>query len=137
MARGKKTGGRDFVKGHSVGRPKMNPNVRHIKRLTQESFASEANRLLFATRSELKDIIDDPKSTALTIMIGKTIKEAFRLGDVARLSVILDRLIGRPANPISLDAYISKLDKLSDTEIIEKGREAIAYLEREGSTATL
>lgn len=98
MAKGTKTGGRDFapgVSGNPAGRPPAPPDVRAVRTLTQSEIERIANELLEKTRDELKAILDDPRTPAKVAMFARLIKTATYSSDQKRLRFLLDRIVGQ------------------------------------------
>ena len=97
MAKGKKTGGRNFVKGQSGnlnGQPKIPKEVKEIRRLTTADYVLTVNKFLYADISEIKSYMNNPKATALELMVAKVVVKSIESGDQTRLQFLLDRLIG-------------------------------------------
>lgn len=106
MAKGKKTGGRNFQKGvvtNPKGCPGMPKDVRDAKKLTQAQFVKIACELIKSTKDQLQTKMNDQKSTALELMIGGIIIKAITDQDHHRAEFLLNRIIGR----VSIEADIA------------------------------
>lgn len=98
MAKGKKTGGKDFQKGvctNPNGRPPIPEEIKEARKLTQVEFERVANRFLYINRDELKSVLADPSTTVLEKLVGKIIDRAITDSSLIHLSFFLDRLVGK------------------------------------------
>ncbi len=124
MAKGKKTGGRDWVKGvvqqAGPGRPAVTPLLKKLKVLNQEALTKILTELSTATVTELAAMSKDPTKTILEMTIISIWKKAYELGDQQRINFILDRLIGKTKEQIEhtgegfkviIEDYLGKKDK--------------------------
>lgn len=93
----KKVGGRDFVKGHHIGRPKLPDDVKEMRRLNTATFTEITNELIFMTRAQLRQRMKDPKTIVLEVLIGKTIEKGIATSNLNLIASILDRLVDRKA----------------------------------------
>lgn len=105
MAKGKKTGGKNFEKGHapyldSPGRPPVTPVIKQLKAFNQEALIKILTTLSTATVTELAAMSKDPTKTILEMTIISIWKKAYELGDQQRINFILDRLIGKTKEQI-------------------------------------
>jgi hypothetical protein len=95
MAKGKKTGGRDFkpgVSGNPGGAIKLPEDIKQARKLTRVELERILNRFVYMTKQEIIDIARDPKTTGLELMIASLVSKATNEGDYKRISFILDRL---------------------------------------------
>jgi ABC-type taurine transport system ATPase subunit len=98
IAKGIKTGGRDFPKGVSGnpnGRPPAPEDVRAVRRLTQPEIERIANDLLEKTRDELTEILEDPRTPTKVAMFARLIRSATWSADHKRMAFLLDRVVGK------------------------------------------
>jgi hypothetical protein len=99
MAKGQKSGGRNFksgISGNPNGRPKLPKDLRTIRSLTAAEFTRETNHLLFLTEQEIETIIQNSNESVFRRIMAKSLKEALKNADLKRLEFITDRLIGKP-----------------------------------------
>jgi hypothetical protein len=105
MAKGKKTGGRDFKPGQS-GNPKGGPglpkDLREARKLGQLELERAVNRLIYLSRSELRAVIENPDTPMFDITIASIIAQAAQKGDQQRLEFVLNRIIGRVKDQIEI-----------------------------------
>jgi hypothetical protein len=98
MAKGRKTGGRDFKKGQS-GNPKgptpVPQDIRAARKVTQIDFERIANQYLFAKKADLAKASTDPETPIIELMITSIIHKAVVEGDERRLEFLLMRLLGK------------------------------------------
>jgi len=104
MAKGKKTGGRNFLVGKpgGPGRPPSIPELKEIPRITKDSFNRMVSKVLVQHRHNLKDILSDPSSTNLEVALAKIIDKMQVHGDYNRLDALLNRLIGPAPKQIEI-----------------------------------
>ena len=122
----KKTGGRDFSKENQ---PTFPQDLKDARKLTKARLEGMLNKHLWYTKEEAKALISDPDTPMLDILIASIVNKAIVQGDDRRMNFILDRLIGKPEVEVKIDAYMNKLKKLTDQEMIEAGHDAIKFLE--------
>lgn len=104
MAKGKKTGGRDFEVGNcaSTGRPPVPPEIKEARVLNRVEFERIANKLLYMTAAQINEIVSDPKTTAIELAICTIIAKGAKEADPKRLAFLFDRLLGKPKQEIDL-----------------------------------
>lgn len=98
MAKGKKTGGRNFKKGevsNPLGRPKVDPAIREIRNYNKAEIERLFNEFMNVTLSELVAILRDKSRTVIELMVAKVISESIRRGDQVRFNFLLDRMVGK------------------------------------------
>lgn len=134
MAKGFKTGGRNIKKGQVLnpnGRPRVPEYVKSARKLTQVKFAEVLYKYINATFEDLKEVIENPKTPSLDLIVVKVLTEAIKHGDEKRLNFILERMIGKVKEVrehhhrgISTAVNLKKLDddQLRQlAEIVKKG----------------
>jgi len=112
MARGKKTGGRNFLPGNP-GRPKTDPNVRLIKRLTTDKIIEGISRIVHMTVDELKQLATNPQATGLELALGKILVEAIKTGDHQRIEFLMNRTVGKVTEKIEHKMPVPTVIKLT------------------------
>jgi hypothetical protein len=124
MAKGKKTGGRDFAKGVS-GNPKGGPglpkDVKEARKLTQGELERAVNRYLHLSRGELKAAIEAPGTPMIEIMIASIIAQAATKGDQMRLDFILNRIIGKVQDRVEVTMPKPFIIERKDGSTVELG----------------
>lgn len=104
MAKGKKTGGRDFVPGKSgnpKGLPPIPADVKEARKLNQIEFERIVNKFLYMTREEVSKYAQAPGTPTLELLIASILSKAVTQGDQSRLNFVLDRLIGKVADRVA------------------------------------
>jgi len=95
MAKGKKTGGRNFKKGVSGnpgGATKIPEDLKEARKFTRIEMERVLNRYIHMTKSEIIRAAQDPMTPALELMIASLISKGTNEGDYRRISFLLDRL---------------------------------------------
>jgi hypothetical protein len=128
MAKGRKTGGRNFQKGYKPpgGRPKAPDDIVKVRGLTNTEFQAVLNYFLTMDREELKQVAEAPGTPMLRVIMANLILKA-GAGDQFRLEFILNRLIGKvPDQPKEVNLNFNMLPR---EQVIDLGRQAVTYLE--------
>jgi hypothetical protein len=98
VAKGRKTGGRNFQPGQS-GNPKGAPNVpedvKAIRRLTRSELDRLFNKFIFMTKTEIQRAVMDPAAPSLELWISSVIHKGVVEGDDRRMNSVFDRLLGK------------------------------------------
>jgi hypothetical protein len=122
MAKGFKTGGRDFKKGHNApgpGRPAVSKELQATRQLNSSELVRILNELVHADKETLITKTKDPKTTVFELIICSILKNAYDKGDQQRINFILDRLVGKVKDQVEhsgdgfkiiLEDYSSKKD---------------------------
>lgn len=102
MAKGKKTGGRNFEPGNQVnkGMEKITSEDKQARELTTLEFMRVANQYIHSTVLELKQAMTHPDTKAIDIIVIKILVKAAEHGDQNRLEFILNRLLGKVPDKI-------------------------------------
>ena len=113
MAKGSKTGGRDWKPGQS-GNPRgaaaHDPNMKAVRALTREQVAEVGALVLSGNVDDLRKIIGDPKNgiqpdptaTPLKIWFATVALKGISKGDMFTFNAMLDRIIGKSKESIDL-----------------------------------
>lgn len=133
MARGKKTGGRNFKKGQSgnpKGAPKIPEDVKEMRKLKGADYDHLANKFMDLKRAALAAIMKDPNSTALEMWLASIFHKGIVEGDIKRLEAILCRTIGKvpqplqhagpEGGPISIRAMLPKMSPEEEEAYLKK-----------------
>jgi hypothetical protein len=106
MAKGKKTGGRNFQVGNKAnphGRPAIaGDELREAKIAFRNRFESYIVELSSMSFEELNAVMKDPQTPALKLMIVSVILKGASLGDPGRMTFLLDRLVGSVPKAVEL-----------------------------------
>ncbi len=105
MAKGKKTGGRNFVPGvvtNPNGRPKIPPEVKTLRKLTTESLAEIGDLILQGDKPRLHEIANSLTEPAIRVAYAKATINAMVKGDLSTLELILNRVVGKVKDKVDL-----------------------------------
>lgn len=111
MPKGKKFGGRDWVKGQSgnpAGKPPLPEDIKAARKLTAAEFERAVNQYLFQDRNAVAQAAANPQTPILELLITSIIHKAVSQGDEKRLAFLLDRILGKVANRIEIDPVTLK-----------------------------
>lgn len=120
MAKGTKTGGKNFEKGntHGKGRPLIPTDLKSVRKLSSD----EAQRLIvmFAsmTPEELVQTIKDPKTPAMHSLLCNIILKGISGGDSQRMEFLFSRTIGKVLEKVELSMPKPFLIKRPDGSIM-------------------
>lgn len=81
--------------GNPFGRPSISPELVEMRKLNQKETVKLFNKVIWMTREELSIRAGDPKCPMIELMLLKLATEVLRTGDPNKISLILDRLIGK------------------------------------------
>lgn len=139
MAKGKKTGGRDFKKGQS-GNPKgpapLPEDIKEARKITQIEFERLANKYLSARKEDIAKASADPNTPVLELIISSIIHKAVVEGDERRLDFLLTRLIGKVVQPVAHSGPdggpipVESYSSLTDEEVALRIQKIQARLKR-------
>jgi hypothetical protein len=98
MAKGRKTGGRDWQKGKSGNpNPKTVPTeLKLIRLLTAKEFCHMAGTLLYSNQAEINRIRNDENEPHIHRIIAEALEDARAKKSFFLLNHVLDRVLGRP-----------------------------------------
>lgn len=105
MAKGKKTGGRDFKPGHSGNRrgaAAHNAEVKRIRRMTHEEVAEIGSLILDGNLEKLMEVKVDRQASVLKIWMASVVVKSINKGDAHALDVLLNRITGKVKENIEL-----------------------------------
>jgi hypothetical protein len=134
MAKGKKTGGRNFpegVSGNPAGRPPLPPEVRNFKKLTREMVEEIGSIVLEADERALYAIATSSTTPALQKWIASAALNGIQVGDIDQLDKLLNRIIGKP---IEKQQVTDALAGMTDEEKIKALEDALAFMKAKVSS---
>lgn len=124
MAKGSKTGGRDFPPGQSgnpAGRPPLPEELKLARSLNQIEFERVAHRILKTPWGQLVEVAQNRETEAFAAGFSAFILKIISTGDPARMTLLLDRLIGTVKkkvevsgdedNPLTVKRVLTKAEK--------------------------
>lgn len=102
MAKGKKTGGKNFKPGvitNPNGRPPEGPELKAIKNMSKNELAELFHRVLSAKPEDLNNF----KGTVLEQWLASIIYQGIKQGDWGRLNPFIERLFGKVKDEVSAE----------------------------------
>jgi hypothetical protein len=124
MAKGKKTGGKDFPRGESGnpnGRPVLPPEVKALKSVTNETIKEVMDLLLEKDITALEELAESDTEPALKVLYAAGVLRAIKEGDPAHIEPVLNRVLGKPKESVQLSG-----DKENPVEV----KHSLTVLER-------
>jgi len=131
VAKGKKTGGKNFELGHglSKGRPPLPQWVKESRRLSTEEFVAALHQLSHMSLERIREISNDESLPVKSIIMANWLVAA-TTDDKSRQS-LFDRLFGKVKETVDLNVS-GEIKKLSDADILRILRDH-AHLLGEGA----
>lgn len=110
-----------FEKGHKGmgGRPKLKPEEKTVREITQYNLRVIVTKYWYKTRKELMDLHSKGTLPMIEDNVIRLLMEVSKSGDIRNFEVFLDRLIGKPKQIIENRNY---------DETKQKGAEAAEKL---------
>jgi hypothetical protein len=102
VAKGKKTGGRDFKKGNPGRLPGTVVIPKKILNLNRKEAEEKISKYLKMTPVDLEKVSKNPETLAIDLLIISVIMHAMKTGDYTRLNFLFDRTIGRVKEKIDV-----------------------------------
>lgn len=98
MAKGFKTGGRDWPKGQSAnpaGRPAILPEIKEARKANANDLTRILHTQLKMSRDELKEILSNKETPAMDLLVANILSKAIVSGDQTRAGFLFDRAFGK------------------------------------------
>jgi hypothetical protein len=137
MAKGSKTGGKDFKPGESGnpnGRPPLPADLKATRDMDQVEFERLARGLMRLTKAHLNELLKSPDTPAQVVMLARIIRSAMWSGDQKRLDFLMNRLVGRVDTKVQAGQKEKpqgrQPSEMSDEELEERGLEIAEKLRR-------
>lgn len=124
MAAGRKTGGKNFVKGQSGnpnGRPALPPELRKKRKLSYADYIDSIQFFATADKAEVEQAVQDESVPFYKHLIAIVLWQAKITGNMTQYFQLIDRLFGKTKE--SVDVSIKKptmLIKTDGTQVIFK-----------------
>jgi len=126
MAKGKKTGGKDWKPGEGgPGRPRKPADLVAAQKLTKTEITGKLIKFMAMSVDELAEILRDKSLPVLDHFIGRVALLGIHKGDQQRLNFIFERLIGKVKDNVEISVkpkIIHNLDGGS-VELLMEGKE--------------
>lgn len=98
MAKGKKTGGKDWQPGQS-GNPKgmtpLTPDQREIRKISKTQIIDLYNKMLTIPAQELAEIAKDKTRQGIELLVARVVIDGITKGDKSAFNILVDRLVGK------------------------------------------
>lgn len=133
MAKGKKTGGKNFKPGvvtNPDGRPPLSPELKQMRTLTYDQVSEIASIVINGKRDELQQILVNPNATVLQQIMAKAAINALATGNMGTINAFLDRIVGKARQSIELTGKEGGPVAFSDLSKDEILKETQAILEQ-------
>ena len=116
--------GRKFIKGQSgnpKGRPKMDPELLSVSKMTHSYITAVINKYSAMTRAEIQAKIKAEDTPMIECTIASIYVKALQSGDYMRLNALLDRAIGKVTEQLEVKSShtIFKTDFSVDGSLIQ------------------
>ena len=120
MGIGKKTGGRDFVKGdpRRINKPKMEPGLKEARQRTALQVAEDFNRIMGMNKAELLALANDPKAPSFEVICARIVTKSASKADERAFEFLLNRAVGK-VKDVVVHQGSGRLSNLSKEEIME------------------
>jgi len=126
MAKGIKTGGRNFKKGHKFGKgaPRLSAEVKAIRKISISEVVDIFNKYLLCDINDLIKIIKDKKNISVfEYALCRALQKAIAKGDFNIILEIFNRLIGKVTEKIDHTTEGEKLNKIELVLVGTDGKE--------------
>ncbi len=109
MAKGKKTGGKDFTAGQAggPGRPILPIDIKQARELNKESLERLLNRYIYMTPGEIGASLSNANTPYIDRIVAQILMQAAEKGDHQRLDFILTRLVGKVKEQVEVTGTTS------------------------------
>lgn len=126
MAKGRKTGGRDWKPGET-GNPKGGPglpkDLRDARKVNQAELERTINRLIWMPLPNLLEHINATTTPMFDRFVGNIIALGAEEGDERRMEFILQRIIGKVQDRIEVKTPTPFVIKRPSGDVVEVGAE--------------
>ena len=112
-----KTGGRNIEKGqvlNPIGGNAHNPEVRMVRKLTNEQVIELSTIILEGNPQKLRDVMNDKSSTVLQVAIASALNKAIIRGDMAAVNALLDRILGKVKDRVDISGDVGIKVSITD-----------------------
>ena len=113
------------VSGNPSGRPKEPKELREGKKLTKQQAQALLIEFMQMDIDDLEAILKDKKRKVIEHIIGRIALMAIKHGDHARLSFVLDRLIGKVKDEVEHSVYRPLVIERPNGDVIELTAERV------------
>lgn len=126
MAKGIKTGGRNFTKGNSFGasgRPRLPGDIRDARTYMREETERIVTKMAAMTFEQLQEFIKAKKGTVYEMAIASCYFKSVSRGETGNLNFFLDRIVGRPKQHVEVSGELTNKVQVSDDQLLSMAKE--------------
>lgn len=119
-----------FKKGQVANPRGGAANLYHVpalKKYTIDTLLDTLNSLMSMTIAELEEVIANPKSTALMVVVARSFIRDKSKGDLLNLERILDRIFGKPKQDMTLSGSMVNTDLNIDVKALSAAKAKKLY----------
>ena len=80
------------------------------------------------TAEDSVELLKDPNTPLIELIIAKIVDKALNQGDDKRLEFILNRLLGKVKDEVDINNFRSHIEQMPESQIIDLGKDAIKFL---------
>ena len=122
MAKGKKTGGRDFEPGKpgGPGRPPLLPEARGLPKFDKASLSRFLNEAFMSTEEESLAITDDKSQPVIRRWVHSMALKGFSLADTSKFDALLNRIVGKVKDEVESTGQIELVIKDYRAQDVDK-----------------
>jgi hypothetical protein len=97
MAKGKKTGGRDWLPGErgGPGRPPVDKKIRELKKINREFVEQSFSRFFSMDQPQIEAMLEAKTCNVFEATLAAIFLKAIKEGDPSRLNFLLERVVGK------------------------------------------
>jgi hypothetical protein len=120
MAKGKKTGGKNFEPGNKMGKGASchNPALKVVRRMTHDDVAEIGQLIVEGNLEKLQAVKDDKNASVLKVWMCSVAIKAISRGDATALNALLDRIVGKVKDKVEVTSN-NKTELSTETFKIE------------------
>lgn len=118
------------VSGNPKGRPPLNPIQRALKNLTIASYREVIEAVCTGNLDNLKDMMENPKTSALQVGVARAFMKAIQAGDYSVIERIAERIVGKIPDELNVTST-NRNANLNANIDQEKLKAALAQLEKD------
>lgn len=125
MAKGKKTGGKDFQPGQpgGPGRPTTPEDIKESRKFNQHELERVINKLLYLNRGELQVVIKAADTPMVELIVASILAQAAQKGDQQRKEWVVQRMIGKVKDQLEVTTPTPFIVKRADGSSVIMGAE--------------
>ncbi len=110
MAKGRKTGGKNFPKGTSgnpKGRTPVPPEVKEARKYTSAELELSMTKLLTMPLEDLKEVSENPRSSTIDSILSKILLRARRDGSYSHVNFFIERMFGKVPDKMQMSGSLN------------------------------